>query len=136
MKLLMVRSDNCLMPAYGSDKDKFNKLKEGSAVQVEIKRHRNLLHHRKFFAILKLVCDNSDKWEVPEQLLIALKIELGYVNIVKGLDGVDIVAPGSIRFETMDQDKFSEFYEPAVKILADEIKVSIQEIEEMHLNYL
>lgn len=132
----MQRKNNSLVPVYDSDLNKIMKIKEGKTVSAEIKQQRNLLHHRKFFAILNLVCDNSDKWERPEQLLIALKIKMGYVNIVPDFNGGEIIAPGSIRFEVMSQDKFSEFYDVAMRILAKEIGVSVADLEENHINYL
>jgi hypothetical protein len=109
--------------------DAMTKLKDDEPVLFTAKRHRNLMHHRKFFAVLKMVCDNCERWESPEQLLIALKVKLGYVNLITGLDGETIVSPGSIRFEVMDQDSFEKLYEASLPICAEQMGVSVSDIE-------
>jgi hypothetical protein len=136
VRLLLVRSGNIFKPAFKSDASEMAKLKEDEPVLFTAKRHRNLMHHRKFFAVLKMVCDNCERWESPEQLLIALKVKLGYVNMITGLDGESIVAPGSIRFEVMDQDSFSRLYDAALPICAEQIGVTVADIEKNYLEYM
>jgi len=131
----MVKKAGQLTPAFNRDLENFNKLKD-DIYEFEVRRNRNILHHRKFWAILSLVCANSSKWNNPEQLLIALKIKLGYVNIVPGFDGTEIIQAGSIRFEVMDQDKFDKFYNTSLSILANEIGCTIDELERNSGEYL
>lgn len=128
MKIALVKSSNRLTPAYNRDKDNLGKLKDG-IYEFSVRRDRFLPHHRKFWAILACVCANCDKWQIPEQLLIALKIKLGYFNVVPGIDGAEIIAPGSIRFESMDQDSFERFYSAALPILADVLGCTVEELE-------
>lgn len=135
MKIAIVKHGEKLTPAYNQDRANMVKLKDG-IYTFSVRRDRFLPHHRKFWAILSMVCANSDKWEVPEQLLVALKIKLGYFNVVPGFDGSEIVHAGSIRFESMDQDKFSRFYEAALPILAAEIGVTVADLENNHGEYL
>jgi hypothetical protein len=135
MKIAFVKHGSSLTPAYNRDRDNFTKLKDDT-YEFEIKRNRNLLHHRKFWAILTMVCANSDKWKTPEALLIALKIKLGYFNIIPGFDGIEIIHAGSIRFEAMDQDKFSKFYDAALPLCASELGVAVELIEQNMGEYL
>ena len=81
---------------------------------------RNILFHRKFFALLGLTVDN-----LPEQIatsmhiynvetmLAALKIDLGYFDTVKVGDRY-IARLRSISFGKMSQEQFERFYDQAV----------------------
>ena len=135
MKLALVKSGERLTPAYNRDRENYGKLKDG-VYEFSVRRDRYLPHHRKFWAILSLVCANSDKWQIPEQLLVALKMKLGYFNVVPGFDGTEIIHAGSIRFEAMDQDTFDRFYAAALPILAAEIGVTVADLEANHGEYL
>jgi hypothetical protein len=135
MKIALVKNGDKLTPAYLKDKENFCKLKNDIYV-FEIKRDRHLTHHRKFWAILSCVCANSEKWQIPEQLLVALKIKLGYFNIVPGFDGTEITHAGSIAFEKMDQDSFGRFYDTALPVLAEEIGVTVEELESNSLEHM
>jgi hypothetical protein len=136
MKIAMTKKLTGLLPTYNRDFENYNKLKVGETYEFEVKRNRRLLHHRKFWAILSLVCANSDKWPNPESLLIALKMKLGYFNVVPGFDGTEIIHTGSIEFSKMDQDKFSKFYDAALPILAAEIGSTVAELESNLGEYL
>jgi hypothetical protein len=135
MKIAFVKHGASLTPAYNRDRDNYAKLKD-DVYEFEIRRNRNLLHHRKFWAILSLVCANSEKWKQPEQLLVALKYKLGYYAIIPGLDGTEIMHAGSIEFSKMDQDKFSAFYAAALPLLAAEIGCTVAELENNIGEYL
>jgi hypothetical protein len=128
MKIAFVKHGASLTPAYNRDRDNYAKLKD-DVYEFEIRRNRNLLHHRKFWAILSLVCANSEKWQQPEQLLVALKYKLGYFAVIPGLDGTEITHAGSIEFSKMDQDKFGKFYDAALPVLAAELGVTVDELE-------
>lgn len=127
MKIALMKSGLRLTPLYRRDHDALGKLKDGEYV-FEVKRDRNLLHHRKFWALLSLVVANGEKWTSPEELLIALKIKLGYFNVIHGFDG-DIVHAGSIRFEVMDQEAFGKFYDACLPVLAAELECTVDELE-------
>ncbi len=136
MKIAFVKQQNNLLPLYESDKKNYNKIVEGEIVEADFKKNRNLKHHRKYFAILKLVCSNSQKWQTVKQLHNAVKIKLGYYEIIDGLDGEKFILPDSIRFGVMEQNNFNEFYEQVIKLLADELKVSIADLENNYQDYL
>jgi hypothetical protein len=94
------------------------KIKHGAVVQVEIKRPRNILHHRKFFALLNLVFENQDKYEEPEHLLAALKTSVGHCDFLPGHNGMLVAIPKSIAFHKMDQTEFEAFYDRCVDKIA------------------
>jgi hypothetical protein len=57
------------------------KAKPGELLIVEARRPRNILHHRKLFALLNLVVDNTDRYPDVETLLFALKIATGHCEV-------------------------------------------------------
>ena len=113
-----------LVPLDDADWSEKNKLGIGKDVKVHITKPRNLKFHRKFMALLTIVYDNlPEKFCDPEDsdnyignlssLLIAIKIDLGYCDILR-VDGKLIYKPKSISFGKMDQSEFEHFYDLAV----------------------
>lgn len=94
------------------------RVKLGKVVRVELSTPRNIAHHRKFFALLNLVWASAGDWPSLEDLLIELKVRLGLFREITIRDTGEVVKiPGSISFAKMDQLKFEEFYERALKEL-------------------
>lgn len=134
--MLMNKENNCLKPAFESDFDELKKIKDG-LVDVTVKRGRNLLHHRKFFALLRVVIANSDRWQNEQQLLKALKFELDYTEKILSIDGKRAyILPRSISFENMGQKEFEEFYDAALPLMAKEIGVDPVELENNSMEYM
>jgi hypothetical protein len=73
-----------LIPCDDAASAMLMKIKHGDVVQVEIKRPRNIMHHRKFFALINLVFENQAKYESPEHLLAALKASVGHCDFLQG----------------------------------------------------
>ena len=117
-------------PVYPSDRDAVKKIPTGEVRKCNITKSRNLKHHNKFMAILRLVADNSDEWDTSEQLLYWIKAKLA-LGTFKETDGRLLFVPDSINFESMDQFKFEErIYQPSLPILAKEIGVSVEDLTE------
>jgi hypothetical protein len=117
------------------DIDAVNKWTDGESLQVDIKRPRNLLHHNKFMAILRMVEDNSETWTV-DTLLSALKLELGYYTLIKNFKGIIYKIPMSISFESMEQSEFEVFYDKAIRILSEVSGIDIEAFEENWMDYV
>ncbi|NMC98892.1 MAG: DUF1367 family protein [Bacteroidales bacterium] len=103
----------------------FLKLENGF-YYIELKRQRNILHHRKFFAILKIWAEY--KGIDLSSALVVLKILLGEVETVEYM-GKKIVIPKSISFESMDEVEFTEFYNKAILFLATDMGLTKEELE-------
>lgn len=98
------------------------KCKPGELVMVEARRPRNIQHHRKLWALLQLVVENTERYPDADTLLDALKIATGHCKIYPSADGkTSYVKPLSISFESMDQDSFSQFYERCLDLIAAKI---------------
>lgn len=108
-----------LRPVGEIAKEVMRKLKLGATVQVEVRRPRNLMHHKKFWALMQLVSDNLDN--VPADTLCqVVKLRTGYVDVVRTKRG-EVQIPRSISFASMDQAEFEAFYDKAVAFICSDI---------------
>lgn len=136
--LLFFRKDfGRLVPADDAASAALTKIKHGSDVQVEIKRPRNIRHHRKFFALMQLVYQNQEKYDTIEHLVAALKAAVGHCDFLPGRDGGLIAVPKSIAFAKMDQVSFDAFYDRCIDVIArhflpgvdsDELRAEVEEL--------
>ena len=88
---------------------------------VDAKRSRSPHHHRKLFALLKLIHANQERYRSTDELLAAIKVHLGHCDTVFMRDGTEVRIPKSIAFESMDQAEFAEFYERVLDCVCEEI---------------
>lgn len=121
MEVFLVKKEGKFVPMYGNDYEEVKKIPEGQEVKAQITRPRNAKHHRKYFALLRLVAAN-----LPEELEIytninllldEIKFQLGYFELRESIDGNPYYTPKSISFGSMDQDEFTEFYTKSVDII-------------------
>jgi hypothetical protein len=108
-----------LRAACPAAEEAMRKVGMGQIVEVEIKRPRNLLHHRKWWALLQIVADNMTG-VTAEQLNQVIKIRTGHVDVIKTKKGI-IELPKSISFAAMDQTAFEAFFDKAVAFICSEI---------------
>lgn len=91
--------------------------KQGELIRVKTTRIRNPGHHRLFFALLNLVFENQERYQSVEHMLTALKVHLGYCDVMILQDGTVAMHPKSISFSAMDQDEFNVFFQKAVDVI-------------------
>lgn len=103
-------------PVSNAARDFHAKTKLGQTVQLTGRRPRNPGHHRKFFALLGVLVDNTEIFANVDDALIAIKAALGRGRWVKVHPKAEreIFIPDSIDFASMSQDDFEPFYEAAV----------------------
>lgn len=103
-------------PVSKSAREFHAKTKFGQTVQLVGRRPRNAGHHRKFFALLGILVDNTEVFASVEDALIAVKAVLGHGRWTKLHPKSDreFFIPESIDFAAMGQDQFDEFYALAV----------------------
>lgn len=113
--LHFVKTAAGFVPKSAAAREFHAKTKLGQTVELKGRRPRNPAHHRKLFALLGLVVDNTDFFANVDDALIALKAALGRGRWVK-LEGTtkELFYPDSIAFDAMSQDEFEPFYESAV----------------------
>jgi len=117
----MRRRGNRLEACALVDEEALADIPEGKDLSVTIHRTRSTKQHRFFWALLQLVCENHETYRNANQLLLWLKIRLGYVEEVKfHSDEVWWVAK-SISFNAMGQDEFRNFFDAALDVIVDEV---------------
>lgn len=122
MKALLRKTARGLVGATDDDHAQWSRwrrrletMPEGEYVRIEIKRPRNGGNHRRLWALLTLVSENSDVYDTPEKALIAVKLASGHADpLVDPTTGQVLMIPRSIAYENMDEDEFRQFFDRAI----------------------
>jgi len=102
MKIYLIkRNDGVFIPAYNSDHENVKKIHAGEMVSAEIKRPRNILFHRKFFALLNMGFSNQDHYDIFEDFKNIMIMKTGYYHSIITKKGL-VYIPKSISFAKMD----------------------------------
>lgn len=129
LDLHMVKRLGGLRPMSSLDAEQLDELPNGCEVRVSITRPRSVKMHRLFFAALALIFKNQERYQTLDQLLSAVKVELGYVEWFTMRDGREIGIPQSIAFNKMDQQGFNEFWERFCDLVAQRIIPGLKRAE-------
>lgn len=101
--------------AWAKFKRRLETMKAGKWLRFEWSSPRNGAHHRKLFALLQLITENSETYATTEKALIAVKLAAGHFDLmVDPRTGEIVQIPRSIDFESMGQEDFDAFYKAAV----------------------
>ena len=106
-----------LKPADALAEEVFNGLPLNAEVMAEVTRPRNLGHHKKLFALLKIIRDNQDFYKTTDDVLDALKVATGHWYPMKTQTGQTVAKTKSIAFAKMDQIAFNEFWDAVVSVV-------------------
>lgn len=112
----MVKHLESLRPADDAARDLLRKLGQGEIVTCEVKRPRNVRHHRLFWALMTLVwqqLDDPDRYPTVESLVTEVKIVTGHYDrrdIEWEGRRYPVLTPRSISFAAMDQTAFDAFF--------------------------
>jgi hypothetical protein len=110
-KIALVKQlDNSFKAAFDSDYEYIKKLKQGEIYFWEVKRERNIMFHRKFFALIQMVYQNQEHYNSFDKLRKDLLIDSGYFEEHTSIWGEVIRDAQSISFASMDQDTFDKMY--------------------------
>jgi len=123
------RRGSKLEPCSLVDEEALNEFPEGKDLSVTIARTRSSKQHRFFWALLQKICENHDTYRKPEQLLLWLKIKLGYVEEVKFHDDKLWWVAKSISFNAMGQDEFKKFFDAALDVIVEDVIPHINQYE-------
>lgn len=122
MKAMLIKTDAGLRGSTTADHEAWAKfkrrlktMKSGTWLRMEWAIPRNGKHHRKLFALLTLVADNSEIYDTTEKALTAVKLVAGYFDwCIHPITGELSQIPQSIAFDAMKQDVFDKFYSAAI----------------------
>lgn len=119
--VFMRRQMGALRPIDAASEAALASVLHNEIVQVEIKRLRNLAHHRKWWKLVQVVFPHQSTYPTIEQFHGALKCALGHADSVTLADGRVMLMPRSIAFAKMDQAAFEQFYERAIDLICTRI---------------
>lgn len=123
MKIRLEKQGEVLIPSLPADADALAAIRQHQIVEVELKRPRNAKFHKKFFALLGIVLENTD-YDTIEQVLHLIKLKLGHFQLIVNTNGKEVYIAKSISFRSMDQDTFNKFYNKAVDIVLRDFLVN------------
>jgi hypothetical protein len=112
----------------------------GEIISVEVKRPRNLMFHRKFFAMLHIILQNQEYYKSIDDLVDVCKLRTGHCRTIATKEG-DVQVPSSISFAAMDDTNFADFYDRACNWVVTEVIPGLQrhhldaEVEESLQNF-
>lgn len=128
--LLRKRMGGTLEPVDDAGRDALARIKAGEIVRAEVRKPRNVGHHRKWWALVSLIYQNQTRYKSPEELDDAIKVMIGHCSTMVLRDGTTVKVPKSIAFHNLDEIDFSQkFYEPAIKMICEEIIAGLDEGE-------
>jgi len=129
MKLSIVKTlSGTFKVAYDSDFEKAKSIPVNVPFEIEYKKKRNILFHRKFFALIELVYQNQEVYNNKEHLRKDLTISAGFYDIRHNFEGVEIYEPKSISFSNMDEVEFSELYNRFIDVVVQWLGIDKQSI--------
>lgn len=136
MKFHVIKTQTGLKPCYESDLEAYIKIPIGETFEIEFKKQRNILFHRKMFALFKLVFENQEAYSNLNDLRRDLTITAGYYNETANvLTGEVFKHAKSISFASMDNVEFSELYEAIKTVIIQWLGITNEQIEEEILQY-
>lgn len=134
--VFMKAAGGALVPADDQTRDVVSKWKLGQGVRVKANRMRDLMRHRKFFAMLNL---GFESWEPTqpekhadgyrgepiqknfERFRKDVMILAGFYEPVYSMKGEVRLEAKSIAFGNMDQDEFEDVYTKVCDVLLQKV---------------
>lgn len=129
--ILLRKHMGALRPIDGQGEEYLKNLKDGEIVRAEPKRARNPKQHALYWAAINLCFDHQDTYATPDQLHNAIKVALGYCDMLETKTG-KIAIPKSIAFGNMPQDEFAAFFDRFVALICTRIMPNTDDAEFRH----
>lgn len=120
-RIPMVKHFGALRSAGPDAEDILSNIPNGAQVMVEIKRPRNIKHHRMWWALCQLIADNSERYKSAEDVSDMLKVGGGHCKRFEISDGRVVYVPKSISFASMDQTAFSGLWERVIAYVCSHV---------------
>lgn len=132
MKLFMMRRGLRLEPANLESQDILAKIPARKMIEVEAVQRRNAAHNALYWSLLHRIADWLCQDDVTAEVVHEfMKLESGIFTLVKLPNGETRKIPGSTAFHNMEQVAFTEFFEKAVWLAYDRLKVPPEVIADL-----
>ena len=110
-------NNNTLKPANPEAEHYLSKVGFNDQLTCKITRPRNLLFHRKFFALLNMVYQNQERYTNFERFRKEIVMRAGFYEKHVHLTGKVSYIAESLAFDSMDEATFSDLYDKAVEVI-------------------
>lgn len=118
-KAVFRKRGRSLVPVDQEGLDLLERIHNERDVLVDVKQPRSIRHHRLFFALLKFMVEHTPYFETIEQAKTAIKIATGEVDTYIDERGKTFFILRSISWGSMDQTRFSAFWDRAIFVITD-----------------
>ena len=140
-ELMMVKTAFGFKPADDQSDEAMKSFKFGDVIKMKVTKPRNGKHHRKYWALCKLVSDNTDNGWKPDEVDYLFKVATGHCDMITDTKGNIHKRPKSISYASMDQVAFNAFYDQVIDLVCKHIIPGMdesdlrQELENITLSY-
>lgn len=124
MELYLKNTTQGLVPCYDDDYDEKKKLRIGEVYKAKIVVPRNILFHRKFFALINCAWAYQNEKRVDffkgsvDVFRKTLIIAAGHIDLAFSIEHGEWIAQAkSIAFDKMDEAEFSDLYNRVLDVL-------------------
>jgi hypothetical protein len=131
----ILKPSNRLIAINDSDLDQIKRLKQNTEYKFEVVHPRNYQFHKKFYALLNLGFANQDRYEHFEEYRAIKTMQAGFFKMIVTEKG-KVFIPESISFSNMDELEFEVVYKKILDIIASEISITSQDIENELLSFM
>lgn len=118
----LVKTSTGLMPYTDEDALELRRVGIGDILQAKALDQRNVQHHRKFFALIRVVFDNMPEqfdrhFPTKDDLRHELIKRAGFFKEYTDLKGIKQYRAESISFDSMSQKRFDELYDRVLDVV-------------------
>lgn len=113
-----------LQPACEVSERVFRKLSLNELLETDTKtkNSRSVLWHRRYFGLLRLIYQNSERFKSEEDVHFYLKSETGtYDKMLQLEDGTKVYFVKSIAFDAMTAEDWNQYWKKAIDVLLTKI---------------
>lgn len=116
MEMFMVKNLGKLYPADQSEAEKMNGIQSDKILKVKVTNTRNYQNHKRFFALMKIVFENQDKYPSLEQMRKEIIMRTGRYVAHHHLTGAVSYSAESIAFDKMDESEFNQLFSDTIDV--------------------
>lgn len=128
--IFMERTLSGLTPADDMAKDALRRLHVGDVVRVEFSRPRHLASLRRWWALVHLICHQTDQFKSADIAHQWLKLMAGHAQqIVSKTTGEVYLVADSIAFSRLDETEFQDVWQRAVRAVIEHILPGVTDNE-------
>lgn len=118
----LVKTSMGLKPYTDEDALELRRVGIGDILQAKALDQRNVQHHRKFFALIRIVFDNMPEqydrhFPTQDDLRHELIKRAGFFKEYTDLKGIKQYRAESISFDSMSQKRFDELYDRVLDVV-------------------